>query len=260
MNIIEKVNMILKKAGISKVNLAKYLGVSRQMVYNYLDSTTLDKWPKEKKAMLFKLLQVNTEEEIDCIVVDDDYLGSIENKLFSNKKTSVVKKDEVIELSGLKKDEQEVLNDIFFVMKEMLHGNKTSESLITLNYIYHFLQIMSSNKELKYLLAFVSKNFGFSKCNDFIYNADAQFVFESIMFSAFTLYNNGGYSKTKLAANHKRWENKLEEKNEEIMSRTQELNTIRVLALKELGYTTINEQNAREVFDKIAEIQARSTL
>ena len=28
---------ILKELGISKVKLAKYLGVSRQMVYNYLE-------------------------------------------------------------------------------------------------------------------------------------------------------------------------------------------------------------------------------
>ena len=37
MNVVEKVNLILKKANISKVNLSKYLGVSRQMVYNYFD-------------------------------------------------------------------------------------------------------------------------------------------------------------------------------------------------------------------------------
>ena len=38
MNVVEKVNQILKQANISKVNLAKYLGVSRQMIYNYLSS------------------------------------------------------------------------------------------------------------------------------------------------------------------------------------------------------------------------------
>ena len=37
MSTIKKINLILKKTNISKVNLAKYLGVSRQMVYNYLD-------------------------------------------------------------------------------------------------------------------------------------------------------------------------------------------------------------------------------
>ena len=41
------------------------------------------------------------------------------------------------------------------------------------------------------------------------------------------------------------------------MSRTLELNTIKVQALKELGYTEINEKNAAEIFEKIAEIQSR---
>ena len=36
-----------------------------------------------------------------------------------------------------------------------------------------------------------------------------------------------------------------------------ELNTVKVQALKELGYTEINESNATEVFEKIAEIQSR---
>ena len=51
---------------------------------------------------------------------------------------------------------------------------------------------------------------------------------------------------------------KNERKNEEKLSRTQELNTAKVQALRELGYTEINEKNASEVFDKIAEIQARN--
>ena len=49
----------------------------------------------------------------------------------------------------------------------------------------------------------------------------------------------------------------LEHKNEEKLSRTQELNTAKVQALRELGYTEINEENAKEVLEKIAEIQSR---
>ena len=58
MNTIEKINLILKQANISKVNLAKYLGVSRQMVYNYLDGDDLSKLPNEKCQLLLKLLDV----------------------------------------------------------------------------------------------------------------------------------------------------------------------------------------------------------
>ena len=56
---------------------------------------------------------------------------------------------------------------------------------------------------------------------------------------------------------HKRFVQEIEQKKEETLSRTQQLNTIKVQALKELGYTTINESNASEVFEKIAEIQSR---
>ena len=51
-----KLNELFQELGISKVRLAKYLGVSRQMVYNYLELNDINKWPKEKKLLLFKLL------------------------------------------------------------------------------------------------------------------------------------------------------------------------------------------------------------
>ena len=54
MSTVEKIKEILEKANVSKVDFAKYLGVSRQMVYNYLDGDNLDKLPKEKRNKLFK--------------------------------------------------------------------------------------------------------------------------------------------------------------------------------------------------------------
>ena len=116
---------------------------------------------------------------------------------------------------------------------------------------------METNEELKYILAFMSKSLGFADPMEFNFNKDKQFVFESIMFSAMTLYNNGGSSKVKLAESHKRFVQSIEQKKEEKLSRTQELNTVKIQALKELGYTEINEDNAKEVFEKIAEIQSR---
>ena len=92
---------------------------------------------------------------------------------------------------------------------------------------------------------------------EFAFNTDKQFIFESIMFSAMTLYNNGGASKSRLTASHKRFEEDIEHKNEEKLSRTQELNTARIQALKELGYTEITSNNAKEVLEKIVEIQSR---
>lgn len=259
MNTIKKINLILKKTNISKVNLAKYLGVSRQMVYNYLDSDDLNKMPADKCQMLFKLLEVKSCEEILEKELTDTYLQSVSNKIFSYKKVPA-KKDEVIELGGLKKEEQDLINDIVFILKEMLNEDKTKNSAVTLKYLYHFLQGLTSMKELKYILGYVAKNNGYVKYNVYDFNEEQQFIFESIMYSAMTLYSNGGASKSKLAESHRRWEAEMERKNEEKLSRTQELNTAKVQALRELGYDEINEKNASEVFDKIAEIQSRNAM
>ena len=257
MNTIEKINLILKKTNISKVNLAKYLGVSRQMVYNYLDSEDLNKMPAEKSQLLFNLLEVNSCEEIIDKELTNEYLQSVSSKVFSYKKSNV-KRDEVVELSGLKKEEQEILSDIVFLLKELLNEDKTRDSYITLKYLYHFLQSLSSVKEVKYILGYMAKSGGYVKPNTYDFNEEQQFIFESIMYSAMVLYTNGGASKSKLAESHRRWEAELDRKNEEKLSRTQELNTAKVQALKELGYDEINESNASEVFDKIAEIQSRN--
>lgn len=256
MNTVEKINLILKKTNISKVNLAKYLGVSRQMVYNYLDSDDLNKMPAEKSQLLFKLLEVKSCDEIVKKELTPEYLQSVSSKVFNYKKSNV-KKEEVIELSGLKKEEQELLSDIVFLLKELLNEDKTKDSYLTLKYLYHFLQSISNMKEIKYILGYIAKSGGYVKPNVYDFHDEHQFIFESIMYSAMTLYANGGASRSKLAESHRRWEADLERKNEEKLSRTQELNTAKVQALRELGYNEINESNASEVFDKIAEIQSR---
>ena len=257
MSTVEKIKEILEKANVSKVDFAKYLGVSRQMVYNYLDGDNLDKLPKEKRNKLFKLLDVRTMEEIIDIKIDRAYLDKIDARL-SNKKNNKTKDELLTGIEGFKKEEQEILSDIVFLLKEMLNEDKTKQTYITLTYVYHFLQSMSNTKELRYMLAYVAKASGFVKPNIYDFEEERQFIFESIMYSAMTLYNNGGASRSKLMESHKRWEAEIEQKNVEKLSRTQELNTAKVQALKELGYDEITEHNAGEVFDKIAEIQARN--
>ncbi len=255
MDIVEKINTILKKANISKVSLAKYLGVSRQMVYNYLDGDDLSKLPNEKCQLLFELLNVNSASEILDININNDYLQKVGSKIFDSKKVSS-KKDEVIELSGLKKEEISLISDIIFNLKNILMEEKgrEGEAYATVEYLSQFVQNIPMMKELKYLLGYFSKNYGYTDPNYFIFDENNQYIFESIMFSAMTLYSNGGASRTRIAESHKRWENMLASKKEEKLSRTQELNTAKVQALRELGYTEINEKNASEVFDKIAEI------
>lgn len=258
MNMVEKINLILKKANISKVNLASYLGVSRQMVYNYLDGKDLSKLPNEKCQLLFELLNVNSAEEIMDININADYLQTVGSKIFDVRKKAP-KKEQIIELGGLKKDELNLINDIALMLKNILieGNNREGESLSVVEYVHHFIQNVGTNKELKYLLGYFSKNFGYTEPNKFVFDENNQFVFESIMFSAMSLYSNGGASRTKLAESHKRWEEFLATKKEEKLSRTQELNTAKIQALRELGYDKIDEKNASEVLDKIAEIMSQ---
>lgn len=258
MNVIEKINLILKKANISKVNLSKYLGVSRQMVYNYFDSKDLSKLPNEKCQLLFDLLDVSSEKEILDIEITNDYLQKIGSKVFDNKK-STSKKEELIDFGGLRKNEIEMITEISQMLKNILMEEKgrEGEAFTTVEYVHHFIENLSSTKELKYLLGFFSKNFGYTAPDKYVFDENNQFVFESIMYSAITLYTNGGASRTRLAESHKRWEAMLESKKEEKLTRTQELNTAKIRALRELGYDEIDKSNASEVLDKIAEIMAQ---
>lgn len=255
---MERLNEILRELGISKVKLAKFLGVSRQMIYNYLELDDLNKWPKDKKVLLLNLLGIKSAEEMNDIKVDTDYILDVEtriNSLFEH--SSKTAATEAL-YDGLGKKEQELMSNIIDIMKEQLEDDDTDESYNTYKYLYNYLQTMESSKELKYILAYMAKAAGFVKPLEFVYNEEEQFIFESIMFSAMRLYQGGGVSKSKIAESHKRFVNQIEHKMEEKLSRTLELNTIKVQALKELGYTQINESNASEVFSKIAEIQSRN--
>lgn len=257
---MERLNEILHELGISKVKLAKFLGVSRQMIYNYLELDDINKWPKDKKVLLLNLLGVKSVEEIDQIKVDTDYIISVESRINSLFESSTSGSNDYNDVfAGLTDKKRELMVNIVSLIKEDLEDSSSDndETVKTYEYLYNFIQTMRSSKELKYILAYMAKAAGFIKPLEFVFDEDEQFIFESIMFSAMTLYNNGGVSKSKIAESHKRFANQIEHKIEEKMSRTLELNTIKVQALKELNYTGINEQNAAEVFAKIAEIQSR---
>ncbi len=258
MNVIEKINIILKKANISKVNLAKYLGVSRQMVYNYLDGDDLSKFPSEKCKLLFELLDVSSESEIIKKELTNDYIEEVSNKIFTKKSNTSTKEKHLLDISDLNKEEASMINDIVIMLKNILIEGKgrSEENSALIEYVYNFIQNLNANKELKYILAFFSKNFGYTAPNKYVFDENNQFIFESIMFSAITLYGNGGASRSKLAESHRRWEEVLAAKKEEKLSRTQELNSAKLRALRELGYDKIDEKNASEVLDKIAEIMS----
>lgn len=255
---MKDLNKLLTELGISKVRLAKYLGVSRQMLYNYLALKSLEEWPKEKSLKLFALLNIKEEIELKGITVNGDYIVEVEERLNEGVKNSSTNRTEALtDLKGFNRKEQELLSDIIELLKEKLASDKTKNTYYSYKYLYHFLQSMGTTEELKYILVYMSKSLGFTDPMEFVFNKDKQFTFESILFSAMTLYNNGGASRTKLSESHKRFVKDIDQKKEEKMSRTQELNTAKIQALKELGYTEINESNAKEVLEKIAEIQSR---
>lgn len=253
---MSKINDVLSALGVSKVRLAKYLGVSRQMLYNYLACDKLEDWPSEKATRLMQLLEIKSENDIDSLVINGDYIIKVDNKLNEGVKVAL-SCNNLGDLKGFNRKEIEIITDLTTLLKDRLKDDKTKDTYNTYVYLYHFLQSMETNKELKYLLAFVSKLTGFTKPREFLYNQDNQILFESIMYSGFTFYNNGGASSRKIKDQHEKFIKDIEQKHEEKLSRTQELNSIKLQALKELGYTTITQDNAKEVFEKIAEIQSR---
>lgn len=253
---MRKLNELFQELGISKVRLAKYLGVSRQMVYNYLELNDINKWPKEKKLLLFKLLDVNDGAAIDEIQVTTDYLMNVESRLNQGVKSSS-EMESGFNFKGLNKESQVLLSDITYLLKEKLSDETKEENYYAILYLYHLLQSLDNVPEIKYIFGYMSKTTGFTNPEEYKFQEDKQFIFEGILYSALTLYNNGGASRSKLAESHKRFVQEIEQKNEEKLSRTQQLNTIKIQALKELGFTEINETNAAEVFEKIAEIQSR---
>ena len=253
---MNKLNEILQEVGISKVKLAKYLGVSRQMIYNYLEMNDVSKWPKDKKMKLFNLLDIKEASEIDNITVDAEYINKVDIVLNGEASNISVSNSESIEFKELKPREQELLNDIIFIIKERFIDG-SNDTYITYKYLLHFIQGLENVKELKYTMGYFNKLLGFTDPEEFAFNEDEQFVFESIMHSAMILYRGGGASKTRLAEKHKKFVDEINQKKEEKIGRTEEINTAKVQALYELGYSEINPENASEVLAKIAEIQTR---
>lgn len=255
---MEKLNTILHELGISKVKLAKFLGVSRQMVYNYLELDDINKWPKDKKVLLLNLLGIKTSSDLDKIIVDTDYILAVESRLanlINNNATTTLDSNQLY--SGLGKKQKDLLKDLISIIKEELEDDFDDSSYITFKYLYYCLQSLESSKEIKYILAYIAKNTGFIKPTEFVFNPDDQKTFEGIMFSGISLYNSGTASRTRIEESHRKFVAQIEHKMEERLSRTMELQNIKSQALKELGYSEITTKNFNEVLDKIAEIESR---
>ena len=96
---MKELNVVLTELGISKVRLAKYLGVSRQMLYNYLAIDNINNWPKEKAAKLLSLLNIENIEQLGSLKINGEYIIEVENRLNEGVKDTS-NKDIIADLKG----------------------------------------------------------------------------------------------------------------------------------------------------------------
>ena len=139
---------LLHELGISKVKLAKFLGVSRQMIYNYLEMNDISRWPKDKKMKLFNLLDIKEPNELNDIKVDAEFINKVDMVLNGDNNSLSISHAEAIEFKELKPREQDLLNDIIFIIKERFIDNQ-EDSYSTYKYLLHFIQGLENVKELK---------------------------------------------------------------------------------------------------------------
>ena len=137
---MRKLNDLLHELGISKVKLAKFLGVSRQMIYNYLELDDLNKWPKDKKVLLLNLLGIKSPEDLDNIKIDTDYILDVETRLNSliensqEKKVSINGEKKIFNQLG--KKQKDLLINIIDLIKERLEDSNDMEAYYTFKYMY----------------------------------------------------------------------------------------------------------------------------
>ena len=134
---MQNLKKLFSELGISKVRLAKYLGVSRQMLYNYLAEEKLENWPKEKVMKILCLLGIKDVKDLDTIKVDGEYIIQVENRLNEGVKDENSRYYGTEDLKGLNKKEQELLSDIICVTLRLCVAAARAAL---------FLQKMSSNR------------------------------------------------------------------------------------------------------------------
>ena len=256
---MQRLNDLFQELGISKVRLAKYLGVSRQMVYNYLELDDLNKWPKEKRILLYRLLDVKDAISINCINVTTDYMLGVESRLIKGMRLQV-EGSTSIDIKGLNYESEQLLTDIVNLVKERLsEDDYKKENFYIFKYLYHTLQLIDEIPEIKYIFGYMSKTGGYTNPEEYKLQEEKQFILEGILHTALDLYNNGGSSRSKLQEAHRRWIAEIEAKKEEKISQTQELSTLKLQALKELNYSKMDNTNANEVIEKILELLAQKS-
>ncbi len=245
---MNEVKILLKKLDelhISKVELANYLKVSRQMVYNYLSMKSFSEWPIKKRIKMLDLLEVNNFDEIEDLKIDSKLLQNITQKLASDEEAEL--------LEGYK-----VLDD---TSKCMVHDViRLCEDETTRDYINVLLTLIEHamiSKDYKFLILYLSKTFEKTDPREFCEEEAEQMAFEGILFSAFNLFNSSKYSKDKTARVHEQFVKELENKKHVDPELTNTINITKFLAKNELGIEKIDDTNIDLVLEKMLEIQSR---
>ena len=103
---------------------------------------------------LFNLLDIKEASEINNIKVDTEFINKVDTVLNGENSNLNSLNTETIEFKELKPREQELLNDIIFIIKERFIEN-SSEAYVTYKYLLNFIQGLENVKELKYMMGYI---------------------------------------------------------------------------------------------------------
>lgn len=258
---MKHLNELIITLGISKVKLSKYLGVSRQMIYNYLALEKAEDWPLEKRVLLVQLFSIKEfkDSEFAAINITPEYVLDVESKLSHSIKSNDTLNNYFNEPT-INKSNKVLLVETTNLLKELLIDDRSGKNAQMVKYLYYFLQSAENVPEAKYILAYMAKTNCFVNHDEFAFDEDRQFILEGILFSALNLYNSGRASRDKIGESRKKYVEEIERKRENKLGRTQKLKAINAQALKELGIKEVTSINSNDYIEKVAEIEARKGI
>lgn len=245
MNEMNSLLLLIDKLNISKVALARYLQVSRQMVYIYLSKDDFDDWPIKKKIKILELFDVDNINELEKLEVTPELYASV-NAVLTQDNSSFLQNS----YDSLDNRSRRLVEDVIRLCEE----DETRENInVVLTLIEHSL----ISDDYKYLIAYLAKIFKKMDPEEFSSNELEQKAFEGILFSAFNLFNSGKYSKDKTSRVHAQFVKELKESDETDLQATNIINVTKLIAKNELGIEKIDETNVNQVLEKMLEIQGR---
>ncbi len=242
---MEKILMLIQECEISKVALANYFDVSRQMIYNYLNFDKFEQWPMRKRVMLLDLFGVNNSVELETLKVTPKLINDVKNKL----NISSDNNDDVT-LNNLESRYKVLITDLI----RLCSDDETKEAVYNITMLLEYALV---NNEYMYLIEYLAKVFKNTKTTEFKYNEKEQMAFEGIMYSAFNLYSSKKYNEDKVRKAHKEFVKDINSRSQHDLQSTSSINFAKIIAKKELGIDVIDEGNVDQVLEKVLEIQNR---